>query len=164
MLYIFYCIAPIFALIAIGYISKIKFLNSDEFWKGTEKITYYILFPALLINSMVSVNITEDLHLVIWPLILATLLLGFSLIILQKILQIEKIAFTSYFQGTIRYNSYVFIGVATALYGKEALPIVSIIIAYMIILTNVMSVIILSIYTASNKPKISTILKGLIIS
>lgn len=162
MLHIFYCIAPIFALIAIGYITKYKFIQSNDFWSGSEKITYYLLFPALLINSMATVDISLDLHQVILPLVLATLLLGLSLIFLQKILKIEHAAFTSYFQGAIRYNSYVFIGVATALYGLKVLPIVSIIIAYMIVLTNVVSVIILSIYTANKKLSVITILKGIL--
>jgi predicted permease len=162
MLNIFYNIVPIFALIAIGYIIKSKFLRADDFWKGCEKITYYLLFPALLINGLVSVDLSENLNNIIIPLILATLFLGFLLIGLQKVLRMDNARFTSYFQGAIRYNSYVFIGVSSALYGAKALPIVAIVIAYMIIMTNIFSVIILSVYASGKNPSLLVILKGII--
>ncbi len=42
---------PIIVLIIIGYsLKKIHFL-SDETWSGIEKLTYFILFPALLIQN-----------------------------------------------------------------------------------------------------------------
>ncbi len=162
MLEIFYNIAPIFALIAIGHITKRKYINAEDFWKGCEKITYYLLFPALLINGLATVNLSVHLSNIIAPLILATLLLGIFLIGLQKIFPTDKAKFTSYFQGTIRYNSYVFIGVSSALYGVKAMPIVAMVIAYMIIITNIFSVIILSVYASGKKPSIIAMLKGIV--
>lgn len=162
MLDIFYNITPIFALIVLGYIIKKRFLMAEDFWKGCEKITYYLLFPALLIDGLVSVDLTQNLSYLVIPLMLATILLGIGLMVLQKILHLEKARFTSYFQGAIRYNSYVFIGVSSALYGTQALPIVAIIIAYMIITTNIYSVIILSAYASGKKPSIPAILTGIV--
>lgn len=76
MLFVLYSIAPIFCLIAIGRITKNFFVTADDFWRGAEKITYYLLFPALLINALASVQLTVNLHSIIEPLILATLILG----------------------------------------------------------------------------------------
>lgn len=156
---IFYNIAPIFALIVIGYITKSKLIMAPDFWKGCEKITYYLLFPALLINGLVPVDLGENLQ-VIAPIVLATLFLGIVLITLQRVFLIEKARFTSYFQGSIRYNSYIFIGVSFALYGAKSIPFVAIIIAYMIVITNIFSVIILSIYASEKKPDLFAILKA----
>jgi malonate transporter and related proteins len=162
MFHIFFCIIPIFLIIAIGYVIKNNFIDLPDFWRGSEKITYYLLFPALLINALVTANMQQDLHVIILPLILATLVLGFTLILFQKKLKIEKKSFTSYFQGSVRYNSYVFIGVASTLYGVKALPIVAIVIAYMIILTNVFSVIVMSLYLTNDKPNLWTIFKNIL--
>lgn len=161
MFYIFYCIAPIFLLIAIGRIIKISLIRAEDFWRGAEKITYYIFFPALLINALASTKLQQDIHGVIQPLIMATMLVGTVAIMLRKIINIEKSRFTSYFQGVIRYNSYVFIGVSSAIYGKDSLPVVAIIIAYMIIVTNVFSVVILKLYASDKKPNPYDIIKGI---
>lgn len=45
---------PLFALIAIGFILRRTSLFSNDFWPSAEKLNYFILFPALLINSLAS--------------------------------------------------------------------------------------------------------------
>lgn len=45
-------LVPIMVLIFLGYgLKQSKFL-ADEAWSGIEKLTYYILFPALLIHTL----------------------------------------------------------------------------------------------------------------
>lgn len=151
-------ILPIFMLIVMGYVTKAYMIQEDTFWKNLEKITYYILFPALLIHGLASVDLGENIHQIVVPLILATALLGATLILLQRKLATENARFTSYFQGAIRYNSYIFIAVASVLFGPDALPIVTLIIAYMIVFTNVFSIMVLNIYVNNNKINIVSIL------
>lgn len=45
---------PLFALIAMGFILRRSSLFSVDFWPSAEKLNYFILFPALLINSLAS--------------------------------------------------------------------------------------------------------------
>ena len=51
---------PLVAFIASGYIFKKYHFLSKEFWAGAEKLNYYILFPALLFNTLATTKI--DLH------------------------------------------------------------------------------------------------------
>ncbi len=45
-------LAPILALILVGYgLKRARFL-SEEIWAGMEKLTYFVLFPALLIRTL----------------------------------------------------------------------------------------------------------------
>src|SRR6185312_8637652 len=131
MLTTFVSILPIFAIILLGKILRHYFYKSDDFWRISEKITYYVLFPALLVNSLMHASFHAHIGKAIAALVIATLILAAILIILQYFIKLEKPFFTSLFQGSVRYNSYIFIGVASALYGDNGVAIVAIVIAYM---------------------------------
>ena len=49
MEHIFSSLIPIFSLIVIGYLLKKISFPSHDFWPMADKLTYYILMPALLI-------------------------------------------------------------------------------------------------------------------
>ena len=44
-------LAPIFALIMLGYALKHLAWVPEDFWASAERMTYYIFFPALLISN-----------------------------------------------------------------------------------------------------------------
>ncbi len=43
---------PLFALIAMGFVLRRSTIFTTDFWPSAEKLNYFILFPALLINSL----------------------------------------------------------------------------------------------------------------
>ena len=45
-------LAPVFGLIAVGYLLKSRRIFTDDFWDPAERLTFYLLFPALLITSI----------------------------------------------------------------------------------------------------------------
>ena len=49
MTQIFLSVVPIFLLIALGYGSRWVIADRDLFWKVSDKLVYYLFFPALLI-------------------------------------------------------------------------------------------------------------------
>lgn len=138
---VFSSILPIFLITLLGSIIRRKWLTSEEFWRGLEKLSYFLLFPAVLFNYISTANLrsSELIRLVI-ALIIASSIVTIGLIIYQKARDLDKVKFTSTFQGAIRYNSYIFFGLSDTLFGSEGLAIVSVISSYMIIFTNVISV------------------------
>ncbi len=148
MTHIISSILPIFIITLLGKFIKSYWLKSDEFWRGLESLSYFLLFPVVLFNYIVDADISS-MHLLrlVFALMIATSIVGAILLILQKKYNIDNQVFTSIFQGSIRYNSYIFFALGDALYSKEGMIIVSVISAYMIIFTNVLSVSIFSIYT-----------------
>lgn len=161
MLPILLTILPIFFIILLGKIFKSSFLKNEDFWRDSEKITYYVLFPALLIKSLLNTSFYGHLHQAVMAVAFATLILSAFFILMQFIIKVERRAFTSMFQGGIRYNSYIFIGVAAALYGAEGISTVAIIIAYMIVLTNVLSVIVLDAYLSNRRSNVFLIMRNI---
>ncbi len=147
MLGILSSVLPIFIITLMGKLIKELWLKSDDFWRGLESLSYYLLFPILMFNYIADSDL-KAFHLVrlIMALMLATSIISVLLVYVQKKYLIESKVFTSIFQGSIRYNSYIFFGLGRALYGNEGMEIVSVIAAYMIIYTNFLSVLIFTIY------------------
>ena len=154
---IFCSTLPIFLITLLGSIIKNKWLTSEEFWRGIEKLSYFVLFPAMLFNyvSTADLSVASIIKLVV-ALIISTILVSIGLIIYQKKYNIDKVQFTSIFQGSIRYNSYIFFGVSSPLLGSSGLSIVAVISSYMIIFTNILSVMIFAYYIP-NKSVTNTI-------
>jgi malonate transporter and related proteins len=144
-------ILPIFFIILVGaFFRKFSFPDRN-FWSGAEKITYYVFFPALLISKMAAAEMGSINVLSIAPLLVSILLLITGLMVLahwvsrkQKVL--TDSAFTSVFQGGIRFNTYVGLAIVAALYGSEGVVIALVMVAIMIPLVNILCVTILELY------------------
>ena len=54
---IFIALFPLIALIAMGYLLKQSRMLDEPFWKGAEKLNYYILFPSMLFLNLATANI-----------------------------------------------------------------------------------------------------------
>jgi len=135
-------LAPILVLILVGYgLKRARFL-SEETWSGMEKLTYFVLFPALLIRTLGN----QTLVSAPWPsmLVVVTGTLMTSavvLIFLHRIRASENSAtFTSIFQGGVRFNTYIALSVAQGLFGPEGLALGSVAAGFIIILINLLCI------------------------
>lgn len=128
---------PIMILILIGFILKrIRFLPEDT-WPGIEKLTYFILFPALLIRSLGQQSLTGVPWASMLIIVAVTLLASALLMILfRKSLSKSNATFTSIFQGGIRFNTYIMLAVAQSLYGASGLAMGSVTAGFMIVFIN----------------------------
>lgn len=153
MQHIFWSILPIFIITLMGSVIKKKWITSEEFWRGLEKLSYFLLFPILLFNyiSTADLNSSSIVRLII-GLAISSILLLVGLILYKKYYHnIENSRFTSIVQGSVRYNSYIFFALGKALYGDDGMVIVSVVSAYMIIFTNVLSVFVFIHYTGESE-------------
>jgi malonate transporter and related proteins len=80
----------------------------------------------------------------------------------QRMIEVKNDLFTSIFQGGVRYNSYVFIALAQSLFGAEGVAVSGVFVAYMIILTNVMSVLVMNHYGNGGKKSITGMFAALV--
>ena len=69
----------------------------------------------------------------------------------------ENKLFSSAFQGSIRYNSYIFIALSSSYLGEIGVALSGIFIAVMIIFTNIISVIMMNIYGYGGEQRIKEI-------
>ena len=48
---------PVFVLIVLGVVLKRTLMRLDTQWHGLERLTYYVLFPMLLIQTLVKADL-----------------------------------------------------------------------------------------------------------
>ena len=128
---------PIFMLISLGYLFKRVSFPSLEFWPMMDRFTYYVLFPSLLIYKLATANLSgiNSFDVVLTAIFALVLMLVLTLV-LGYFKTIEKRAFTSVIQGSIRFNTYVFLALIDALLGDSGLVIAAVLIAFAIPFIN----------------------------
>ena len=132
---------PDFALILFGY-----FLNritdwGRAFWGGLEKLIYYVLFPALLFNSIAKTQIDFVVAAPALKTAVVIVIVGIVLAWLAKPLfrPTEK-TFASGFQTAFRFNSYIGLAIAGRLHGEAGIAAFGIIIGLVVPMCNIASV------------------------
>ncbi len=155
---------PIFFLIILGYFFKrIKFPN-EEFWASSDKFTYYVLFPALLIYKLSTASLEGiDGFNFILSAFLTMIVLTLALMLFNRFIKKFKgDAFTSIYQGAIRFNTYVFLALVDAIFGDSGLVLAALLMTFMIPLINIFCISIFSIYAASNKITVKSFMLSIV--
>ena len=141
-------LTPALVLILVGFgVKRAAFLPEDT-WPGMEKLTYFVLFPALLVRTLGN----QSLDGVPWPEMLAvvvgTLAIAATALVLWYRLRpsMDGPTFTSIFQGGVRFNTYIALAVAQAFFGFEGLTLAAVAAGLMIVLINLLCVFVLIMY------------------
>jgi hypothetical protein len=148
-------IAPIFLIIATGYLLFRTRVVDESVWSAIEHICFYLLFPFLIIRTLSRANL-GSVPVLDFMIVLVVAILGMSaLLILIQALVWKRFpqsgpSFSSVFQGATRFHGFVAIAVIGPLYGDEGVTLAALALAIMIPLLNVISVIVLSIYGSSD--------------
>jgi predicted permease len=109
-MYSVFCnVLPIVLIAIIGSFIRKKWLISDEFWRGLEKLSFYLLFPAVLFGSVYRLELaSSEFFRLVSALIISNLIVSALVVYYQTKENYDKAQFTSLFQGTTRYNNYIF--------------------------------------------------------
>jgi len=150
-------LVPVFLLIAAGMLARRFVVTEDSHWIGIERLVYFLLFPALLIDTLAQANLSKvPIAIVGGALLMAVLLMaGFCLALrplLARVLGVDGPAFTSVFQGSIRWQTFAALAVAGNLYGELGLALAAVAAVAMIPVLNVMSVWVLAHFAAPARP------------
>lgn len=138
-------LTPVLVLILVGFGLKRAAFLPEGTWPGMEKLTYFVLFPALLVGTLGS----QSLDGVPWPGMLAVVVgtLGIAataLVLWYRIRSsVDGATFTSIFQGGVRFNTYIALAVAQAYFGFKGLSLAAVAAGLMIVLVNVLCVSVL---------------------
>jgi len=154
---------PIFLLISLGYFfKKIKFPD-ESFWKHLDRFNYFVLFPALLFYKLSSANIKNIVSYdFIIVTVIALVIISILVIMINKFFKFEKSAFTSIYQGAIRFNTYVFLALTDALLSDEGFVMGLVLMTFIIPFINVLCISVFSVYVPKNKITVISFLKSII--
>src|ERR1700704_2947865 len=148
---------PVFLLIVLGFV----LMRLETQWHGLERLTYYVLFPALLIQTLVKADLSSvPVAGVGGALLLSALAMSLLCLGLRPLLSrlgIDGPAFTSIFQGATRWQTYVALAVSGNLHGEIGLALASVAMVAIIPLVNVFSVAVLAHCASPEKQSVQAI-------
>ncbi|WDF33513.1 AEC family transporter [Arthrobacter agilis] len=132
-------LGPVIGLIALGYGIRARSFLSPSFWPPAERLCYFVLLPALFINGTATADLA-GLPIGLMAPVLAgpVLVTALGLVVLQRWLDLDGPAFTSVLQGSIRFNNYLGLSVALALFGADGVALAAIANTVLVPLVNVL--------------------------
>lgn len=134
-------LVPDFSLILIGWL-LVRYSPFDRaFWAGVERLVYFVLFPALLLQSTNSA---------VFDFSSTSAMLGLALLVIASgmaggyavkwVLRPDSLSFASGVQTAFRFNSYIGLALASRLGGSEGLALMAVIVGCTVPLCNVAAV------------------------
>jgi predicted permease len=139
-------LTPVLALILVGFvIQRTNFLH-PSFWPSAEKLTYFLLMPATLIHSLAGKKISDLPWLKILLTVEGAVVASALLVTLWWLANrhMGGAAFTSLFQGGVRFNTFVALALAENMFGSDGLMLAALGAGFMIVLINVLCVSVFS--------------------
>jgi hypothetical protein len=144
-------VLPDFLLILLGWLLHHRLGFSREFFTGLEKLVYYVLFPALLFQSILQTPITAATA---GDTLMATaglVVVGFTLARLGGwLFKSSDIALASSTQCAFRFNTYLGLALAPSLGGATGQTIMALILGLSIPMVNIAAVYALAKHQGTN--------------
>jgi malonate transporter and related proteins len=141
-------LVAVFALIGLGWaLRQFNIVNASQ-WPAVERLTYLVLFPAVIIQTLGSAKLAGVPFAALAITLVTTILIMSAIVLALRALLIARgmtgPAYTSVFQGALRWNSFVALALAGALLGSPGLALMAVAIVAMVPLLNVLCVWVLS--------------------
>lgn len=155
-------LVPVFALIMMGYLFRRWNFPGDGFWLQAERLTYYVLFPAMLVYKLGQARIPASAYGDIVSLVLGMLVaMVVLLVLLQLVWRWPGPVYSSVFQGALRFNSYVALATAGILLGDEGLSLMAIVVAVKVPLINLLCILMFSLVAGQGPLRLKPVLKAI---
>jgi malonate transporter len=134
---------PVILLIALGYGLRRRGFLQEAFWPQAERLGYFILLPSLFLHGLATARLQD---LPVWSLvgvlIGATVAVAALVVAARPLMRIDGAAFTSVFQGSVRFNNYVGVTVAAGLFGAQGIALAAICNAAIVPTVNILCVLV----------------------
>lgn len=138
-------LAPVFGVIALGVALKRFQVVPDTIWAPVNTFGYRVFYPAFLFATIAGADFQGPATV----RFLAGVLLGFALLAglllaLRRVLGPDGPAFTSVFQGGLRWHGFIILAAAPGLFGAEGEALVALAFGPVVAFVNVVCVAVLS--------------------
>lgn len=138
-------ILPVFLLIALGFGLKVSGFLQPSVWGPIERIAVYVFYPGFLIPAIWHADLSGlsagPISLAVSTSLALSILIAFAL---KPVLRLSGPTYTSVFQGLIRFNSFVFLPIATSIFGAQAVGLAAVAMSALIPLSNMASILVLA--------------------
>jgi predicted permease len=115
-------VLPVFLLLIAGaFCQRLRF-PMEGFWLGVDKLSYWVLFPALLFHKTSQIDFSNPmLPKYASILLLALLVTAVFVFISAWLLKVAAPTASSMLQAGVRFNTFIVLALAGSLYGNDGL-------------------------------------------
>lgn len=145
-------LVPIALLIALGSWLRHSQFIADAFWPQAERLSYYVLLPSLFLHSLATANLDGvPVSGMALALISSTVLVALMMVLLRRCFAVGDAAFTSVFQGGVRFNNYVGVSAAAGLFGAQGIALAAVANAAIVPTVNILCVLVFARYGSGGR-------------
>ncbi|WP_373981221.1 AEC family transporter [Achromobacter sp. JD417] len=132
---------PDFMLVALGWALRHKLGFSREFFAGTERLVYFVLFPALLFQAIVRTPITAGNAALLLQASAAVVAAGVAMAWLAgPVLRPSSLGLASSAQCGYRFNTYIGLALSASLAGTQGQTVMALIVGFAVPMANIAAV------------------------
>ncbi len=132
---------PDFVLILLGLALRRWMGLGDHFWSGVERLVYFVLFPALLVNAILRTRLDLAAAMPLLLTALGAMATGMVLSWLARpLFRLPPMVFASIFQCGYRFNSYIGLAAAGLLFGTPGIAALGLVVGVAVPFANLSSV------------------------
>jgi predicted permease len=155
-------LVPIGLLIALGAgLRRTGFLG-QTFWPQAEHLSYYVLLPALFVHGLATAHLDGvPVFAFAVVLIVSTCTVAVALLAAHRRLGFRGPAFTSVFQGGIRFNNYVGVSATIGVFGAQGVALAAVANAAIVPTVNILCVLVFARFGTGGRPRPAAILRQL---
>ncbi|MFD2646155.1 AEC family transporter [Pseudomonas japonica] len=143
---------PIALLIMLGAWLRHRQFLADAFWPQAERLSYYVLLPALFVHGLATAKLDGvPVQGMMLALVSSTVLVALLLVALRRCFAVDDAAFTSVFQGGVRFNNYVGVSAAAGLFGTQGIALAAVANAAIVPTVNILCVLVFARYGSAGR-------------
>jgi len=151
-------VLPIFLLIGLGRALASSALLDKPGWSAIERLGLYVLFPALIVGVLASAKFSPVALVLIGILVAAQVLMALIAMAAHGWPGMAGPTIASTIQSNVRWNTFIGLSLAQALFGNDGLALMAVASAGMIPTANLISISAFEAYGGSNSSVRRTIL------
>jgi malonate transporter and related proteins len=160
---VFGALLPTFFLIALGYVVRATNIATAEQFGMVNRFGYFVLYPSFLFTLVASANFAgSDAGAFLLALLGGFLALVALALSLRFVFRGDDPAYTSLFQGSVRWNGFALLAAATGLYGDQGAELIGLAFGPLVLMINIICVIVLSVWGSAKATSMRALLDQII--
>jgi predicted permease len=162
---VFGALLPTFILIALGYGARAAKIATAEQFGTVNRFGYLVLYPSFLFTLISNANFAgADAGPFLMAVLGGFLTLVVLALCLRPFFRGDDPAYTSVFQGGVRWNGFALLAAATGLYGPGGLELVGLAFGPLVLTLNVICVIVLSRWGSARATSMRAVLDQIVVN
>lgn len=160
---VFGALLPTFILIAFGYGARVSRIVSAEQFGMVNRFGYFILYPSFLFTLVSGASFESgDAGVFLLAVLGGFLTLVLVALSLRLVFREDGPAYTSIFQGSVRWNGFALLAAAASLYGPRGPELIGLAFGPLVLTLNVICVIVLTRWGAARATSMRAVLDQII--